>query len=401
MSYSHFEQRLEYLLDEVSGRGDVHSATMGLASGSGDFRWAGARGELFPGGPATTPETPWFTASITKLFIAATVMRMVEDGGLALDDRLVDRLPSTVTDRLHVLEGEDLTPLITVEHLLAHASGLPDFIEDHPGKRDAEGRDRRSLVEILVEEGDRDWSLEETTGRVRDSLRPHFQPQPLHRSRVRIRYSDTNYQLLMGVVEELRSGSFAQVLEDVVLGPLELDETWVPGQPRAGGPRGDVPTLYAGRDIVSFPRFFASIRDLSSTSNDLMRFLMAIDRGGLFRSAATWDRMRARWNPFSFPLDRAAIRQPSWPIEYGLGVMRFRLPRALTPFRRVPEVVGHTGSTGTWLFHAPELDLYMTGTVNQITAGAVPFRLVPKVLRAAIEAGRQGPPPRGKGSSAY
>jgi D-alanyl-D-alanine carboxypeptidase len=79
----------------------------------------------------------------------------------------------------------------------------------------------------------------------------------------------------------------------------------------------------------------------------------------------------------------------------------FRLPRALTPFRPVPEVVGHTGSTGTWLFHAPELDLFMTGTVNQITAGAVPFRLVPKVLRAAMEAGRQGPAPRGKGSSAY
>lgn len=387
MTPSILERRLESLLDQVSARDDIHSATMAIVSGRGGFRWAGARGEVSPGGAAATPEMPWFTASITKLFIAATVMRMVEDGELALEDRMVDRLPSSVAGELHVLDGEDRTPLITLEHLLAHASGLPDFIEDHPGKRGAEGDDRRSLVEVLLEEGDREWSLEETARRVRQSLRPHFPPQALHEPGVRIRYSDTNYQFLMGIVEERRGASFAQVLEEMVLGPLGLDDTWIPGHPRAGGPRGEVPTLYAGRNIVAFPRFFASIRDLNSTSDDLLRFLMALERGGLFLSPATWDRMNARWNRFSFPRDRASFRQPSWPIEYGLGVMRFRLPRALTPFRPVPPVVGHTGSTGTWLFHAREPDLYLTGTVNQITAGAIPFRLVPRVLRTAMEAG--------------
>jgi D-alanyl-D-alanine carboxypeptidase len=84
-------------------------------------------------------------------------------------------------------------------------------------------------------------------------------------------------------------------------------------------------------------------------------------------------------------LDRAALRQPSWPIEYGLGIMRFRLPRFLTPFRPMPEVVGHTGSTGTWLFHAPEPDLHLAGAVSQITAGAVPFKVVPRILRAVAD----------------
>ncbi len=383
MPLAQLEQRLESLLDEVSARKDIHAATMILATGGGDFRWAGARGELSPGGPAATPEMPWFTASITKLFIAATVMRMVEDEELALEDRLVDRLPSSVTHRLHVLDGEDRTGLITLEHLLAHASGLPDYIEDYPEKRRAGAGDSRSLVEILLEEGDREWSLEDTGRRIREALRPHFPPQAMDARRVRIRYSDTNYQLLMGIVAERRDASFAQVLEDAVLGPLGLDDTWIPGHPRAGRPTREVATLYAGAEVVGFPRFFASIGDLNSTSDDLLRFLMAIQGGGLFRSTATWDRMQARWNRFSLPLDRAAIRQPSWPIEYGLGVMRFHLPRALTPLRPVPGVIGHTGSTGTWLFYAPELDLYLTGTVNQITAGAVPFRLVPRVLRAA------------------
>jgi D-alanyl-D-alanine carboxypeptidase len=385
MLATHLEARLESLLDEVSARNDIHSAIMAVVSGGGEFRWAGARGERLPGGAAATPDMPWFTASITKLFIAATVLRMVEDGELALEDRIVDRLPSSITDRLHVMNGEDRTHLITVEHLLAHASGLPDFIEDYPGKGGTAGRDRRSLVEMLVEEGDREWSLEDTARRVRESLRPHFPPQPLDASRVRVRYSDTNYQLVLGIVEERHGVSFAQVLEELVLGPLGLEGTWVPGDPRAVGREDDVPALYAGRERVEFPRFFESIADLNSTSDDLLRFLMALVGGDLFQNEGTWDRMMARWNKFALPRDRASIRQPGWPIEYGLGVMRFRLPRAFTPFRPVPEVIGHTGSTGTWLFHAPGLDLYLTGTVNQITAGAVPFRLVPKVLRAAVE----------------
>ena len=41
-----------------------------------------------------------------------------------------------------------------------------------------------------------------------------------------------------------------------------------------------------------------------------------------------------------------------------------------------------TGSTGSWLVHSPQRDLLMTGTVDRGTAGAVPFRAVPRLLRA-------------------
>jgi D-alanyl-D-alanine carboxypeptidase len=48
----------------------------------------------------------------------------------------------------------------------------------------------------------------------------------------------------------------------------------------------------------------------------------------------------------------------------------------------MPAVIGHTGSTGSWFFHCPELDVRIAGTVNQATAGAVPYRCVPRLLRA-------------------
>ena len=377
--------RLDALLDGVIKQPAVHSATLAVTSGDGSFRWAGARGVISPGGPPMTPTTPWFIASITKLFIASTVLRMVEEGEVALDDRVVDCLPAAITDRLHVLDGNDRTDRITVEHLLCHASGLADFIEDYPVKRRGDGTERRSLVATLVEDGDRAWSLEDTACWVRDRLRPHFPPQPLDAKRIRIRYSDTNYQLLVGIIEARRSAPFFQVLEDLILDPLGLEDTWLPGRPRGSGLATEAAALYAGEEVLRLPDFLASIADLYSTNDDLIRFCSAVVGGGLFREAGTWRRMGSRWRSFSFPLDLAALRQPSWPIEYGLGVMRFRLPRLLTPFRAVAQVVGHTGSTGTWLFHAPELGLYLAGAVNQFTAGAVPFRLVPRVLRAMTE----------------
>jgi CubicO group peptidase (beta-lactamase class C family) len=61
--------------------------------------------------------------------------------------------------------------------------------------------------------------------------------------------------------------------------------------------------------------------------------------------------------------------------------MRVNLPRALTPFHPIPEIIGHTGVCGTWLFYAPAQDLYFAGGVSQITAPAVPFRFVPNQLR--------------------
>jgi hypothetical protein len=66
--------------------------------------------------------------------------------------------------------------------------------------------------------------------------------------------------------------------------------------------------------------------------------------------------------------------------------MRFRLPRIFTRLRRLPAVIGHTGSTGCWLFYSPEWELLLAGSVDEVVAGALPYRIVPRML---IEAGQQ------------
>ena len=56
-------------------------------------------------------------------------------------------------------------------------------------------------------------------------------------------------------------------------------------------------------------------------------------------------------------------------------------PRWMSPLFRIPPVMGHTGSTATWLFHCPELDIVTAGTFD-VGKPPLPFRFVPHVLRA-------------------
>lgn len=66
------------------------------------------------------PVTRWLVSPSCNT--ATVVMRLVEQDVLALEDRLVDRLPDGVVARLHVLEGVDRTGEIT-------ASRRPDLVE--------------------------------------------------------------------------------------------------------------------------------------------------------------------------------------------------------------------------------------------------------------------------------
>ena len=117
---------------------------------------------------------------------------------------------------------------------------------------------------------------------------------------------------------------------------------------------------------------------LVSTADESFAFARALFGGRLFE---TLDLMLSGWRRFGFPRDSAAMRAPSWPIDYTLGVMRFRLPRLLNAMQPMPTLYGHTGSSGSWLFHAPERGLYLAGTVDEVSSAAVPYRLVPALLR--------------------
>ncbi|MCL4847726.1 MAG: beta-lactamase family protein [Acidobacteria bacterium] len=366
--------RLDAHLRRLTSSASVHHALVLVEQGRGGFRWVGASGEAGPGAEPMRAETPFFIASIDKLLTATVVLALSECDRLRLDDRVVTWLSPARLGALHRLDGVDHTGSLTVRHLLTHTSGLADWLEDRP-------RGGRSLVEQVVEQGDRAVAFDEMLADVRERLTPHFPPQPPGASRPRIRYSDTNFMLLTAIVEAVTGLPSHEVFRARLFEPLDLRQTWVAGHSSPLDPAPEPAALWFGDARLEIPRLMCSFRGIYSTADDLLRFIRALFGGQLFERQATLALMTGRWRRFGVPLDAAALRSPNWPIEYGLGVMRFALPRLLTPFSRVPAVVGHTGSTGCWLFHCAEVDLWLAGTVDQVTAGAVPFRFVPRVVR--------------------
>jgi len=368
--------RLQTVFAGLLRQRGVHHALCGIAEGDGRWRWLETAGPATPDGLPMTPTTPFFIASISKLFIAATILRLHERGALHIDEPMTEFLQDIDLTGLHQVNGVDYTPSIRVRHLLGHTSGLPDYLEERP-------RGGTPFIERIVAEGDREWGLEEVVEIVRCGLRPHFPPQPVGSSKPRARYSDTNYRLLIAIIESVTDGPLQAAFDTLLLGPLGLADTWLPGPDAA--PRREPASVWFGDRALDIPLAMRAVGDLYSTADDLVTFMRSLVQGAVFERPETLGMMRDQRVRFGLPRDRAALRAPGWPIEYGLGLMRFALPRVFTGFRPMPALFGHSGSTGTWLFHCPELDLYFCGTVDQGTAGAVPYRLLPKLLRMLQE----------------
>ena len=370
------------VLDRLIGRRGIRHAVLAVESMDGSLRWEGAAGEAYPDGTPMRPEIPYYIASIDKLYTAVCTLKLAERGRLDLDFPIAGYLPPALVDDIHVMGGVDRSAEITPRHLLGHTSGLPDYLEDRP-------KGGRSMVERLdASRIDESFGVEDPMRIVREDLTPHFPPQDPHAERPKVRYSDTNFQLLIALIETLHGRPLHAVFAEEVFGPAGMRHTYFPGVSEPIDPVPESAALWFGDEILDLPRVFISLRSIHSTAADQIASLRAIVRGELFDDPATLRIMQQPWKRFGLPLDAAALRAPSWPIEYGHGMVRFALPRWFTPFGAVPAVLGHTGSTGSWLFYCPERDVFMAGTVDQGTAGAVPFQqVVPRVLKAIGAAG--------------
>jgi D-alanyl-D-alanine carboxypeptidase len=356
-------RRLQPQLDRLASRKRIPHAVLGVATGDGSQRWIGASGPARPDGTPMRSDTPYCLASVTKLHIGTTILQLQEQGQVDLDAPIATYLSADRIAGLHRLGGVDHTPRITVRHLLSHTSGLPDFLEDRPNGR-------RSMYREIEDGTDRSWTFDDVVEIAR-GMRPRFEPQDLSADRQKARYSDTGFQLLLMIIEAVAGRPFHEVLEERLFRPLGLRHTWRPGHSEPLEAPADEPAaLWAKGRALDIPKAMASFNDLMGTADDTVRFMGALTRGEVFRDPGTYRLMHERWNRIFYPM------------RYGLATMRYRIPRLFGPGRRAVTLLGHSGSTGSWLFHCPELDLVLTGTVDESSARAVPFRFLLRVLKA-------------------
>ena len=163
------------------------------------------------------PETPFLSASIGKLAVAAAVFALVDEGTLDLDAPIAAVLARDVLEGLPVAGGEDAITRISARMLLANRSGLPDYYDDqaHPTVDGAP-----SVAELMLTEPERRWTRDQLLDYVREHYAPFASPGE------RFLYSDLNWDLLGLVLESATGRPFHAVVRERVLEPLAMTHTW-------------------------------------------------------------------------------------------------------------------------------------------------------------------------------
>jgi CubicO group peptidase (beta-lactamase class C family) len=349
----------------------VRHAIMAVESRDGSFSWDGAKGIAQPDGTPMEVDTPFWIASVTKLYIASAILKLHETNKLSIDGFVFNYFPEQLLKGVHVINGVDYYDRLTIRHLLSHSSGIPDYLEVKP-------KGEQTLIDRVLEGSDMTWSIEDTLQIIRKVNAPLFPPQNVSNSKYGIRYSDTNFQILIAIIEAVTKKSIEDAFRDMFFQPLNLANTFLPGS-KPLKPVGPAATVWIQDTAFNNkPQAMRSFGDLFSTCKDLIEFMRAMLNGKVFDKPETLDLMLEQWQTFGFGLSPLA---PGWPIQYGLGIMRFKMPRLFTPFYPMPELIGHTGAVGSWLFYCPQLDIILAGTVSQVTAAAAPFKILPKLLK--------------------
>lgn len=157
--------------------------------------------------PALGPETPVRVASNTKTFVAATVLRLWEQGRIDLD-AAIGPLMSPRLDELMRNGGYD-TARITVRHLLSHSAGIYDHAQD-----------KRYLPLVLSQPG-KHWTRED---QVRLAV---TWGKPLNPPGTVFNYSDTGYILVGDIIERITGQSLGKAVRtQLQLDRLKLQSTW-------------------------------------------------------------------------------------------------------------------------------------------------------------------------------
>lgn len=238
-------------------------------------------------GRPITADDRFRIASISKMFVAAVVLQLVDEGRIGLDDPVAAALPDLGLD-----------PRITVRQLLQHTSGLFDFGDDE------------AFITAALADAKRRWSPQELVA-IGAAHPAYFAPgQGWH-------YSNTGYVILGLLVARITGRPVDKEIARRLLRPLALRDTYVSAQFVLQGRHSNGYTAGDGGPADT-TRINATLTgasgDLISTVGDVTRFQQALLAGRLL-SPRTMTELRTF--------------VPAWDSpDYGDGLGVFATPQA-------------------------------------------------------------------------
>ncbi|NLC50316.1 MAG: beta-lactamase family protein [Bacteroidales bacterium] len=191
------------------------------------------------------PQALFKIASITKLYVAVAVTKLVKDGRLSLD--------KTLADYFIELEGRiENADKITLRMMVQHRSGIPNFV-DHPDYWKNPPKNKQETLEYALD------------------LPADFEPGEDYG------YSNTNYMLISDLIDKVLGYSHQQYIKEEILIPLGLKNTF------GSLSEVDIDDVMSGYYVGTEEDFKTVDTGLMlATAEDVGIFLRALNDGSVF-----------------------------------------------------------------------------------------------------------------------
>lgn len=318
----------------------IHEAICYVENSSGSISWHKSKSGL-------DLYTPFIIASITKLFTTACIFNLGDNQKLSFNDKISKYIDEDILKGLCVLKGEDYTLDITINNLIFQNSGIEDVYENGNFKT------------IMINK-DYSFDFEDICNATRKK-EAIFKPSTPKKAY----YSDLNFDLLGKIIEKITGRALVDVYKEIIINPLNLKNTYLVCNEEV------VPEIYYRDKKIHRPKALSSSGasgGIVSNAKELMCFIKAFFMGKLF----------AKENIENLP-EGNSLQINMFPIKYNKGFMEFKISRIMSPFCPVPKLIGHSGSTGSFAFFAPDKDIFMVGNLNQMADARLPFQLMAKI----------------------
>jgi len=309
----------------IEKAGVSYTATAGFANK--------ATGQTMPS------DLPIRIGSVSKVYTAAVILFLAQQGLIDLDSKISRYLPSDI------ISGLANADRATVRQLLMHTGGIPDYY---------------SVSSYFLS----DWTQPINLARTLPVARGK---SAQFRAGEQFEYSNMGYILLGEIAEHVSGESFANLLDNVIYQPLGLSDTYYNiMHPVDDGVHGYGTILRPWADTYQWWEHSGPDGGLMATPSDVITFLKALtDHDGKLKSIG--DLMLETLVP-------GEARQLQ-----GMGLLKL-------VSKSGANLVGHTGDVfgyQTAAFSAPDLDAVFVGHVN-CDCGVLSVSLIKNAYKAIV-----------------
>ena len=278
--------------------------------------------------------------SITKVFTATLILQFLEEDVFKLEDSFLDHMSQSnvkILSKLLYYKDVNCSSKITIKDLLRHTSGIPDYFSE----------DSR-FIDYVMDFPEKQWFWQDIIHKFFDY---GLNKKGKFKSGNGFHYSDTNYLILAVLLEDISNLRFHEVLEERILKPLSLNQTYLEyfQEPKTTTPI--ITPSYNFSGVVDINTSFDwGGGGLVSSSADLDNFIRSLTAGKLFKNANTFLLM----SDFVFPF---SVHDSKRRDVYGMGLQ----------YREYSDYnfIGHNSAYGGMMFYDQESDVSIILSINQ------------------------------------